>query len=69
MMLVDVLTDEEYKCRLITAERYQHEKSLGGGWFQFVRDNRLQQGDKLLFYLGVPPTVLLVELVRRPNLA
>lgn len=69
MMLVDVLIGEEYKCRLITAERYQHEKSLGGGWFQFVRDNRLQEGDKLLFDLGVPPTVLFVELVRMHNLA
>jgi len=31
--------------------------------------NHLQEGDKLLFDLGVPPTVLFVEVVRRNNIA
>jgi hypothetical protein len=69
MQLLDVLTGHEYDCRLITAERNKAEKSLGGGWFQFVRDNHLQEGDMLLFDLGVPPTVLFVELVRRNDIA
>jgi hypothetical protein len=69
MQLIDVLTGQEYDCRLITVERNKAEKSLGEGWFQFVRDNHLQEGDKLLFDLGVPPTMLFVEVVRRNNLA
>jgi hypothetical protein len=31
--------------------------------------NRPQEGDKLLFDLSVPPTVLFVEVVRRNNFA
>jgi hypothetical protein len=34
MWLLDVLTDQEYDCRLIiTAKRNKAEKSLGGVWF------------------------------------
>jgi len=69
MWLLDVLTGQEYDCRLITAERNRAGKSLGGGCFQYFRDNHLQEDDKMLFDLGVPPTVLFVEVVCRNNLA
>jgi hypothetical protein len=69
MILVDLEVEKEYRCRLNTAERNKGEKSLGRGWFKFVKDRRLQEGDKLIFELDRPPTALFVDVVHRQNLA
>jgi hypothetical protein len=50
MWLLNVLTGQEYDCRPITAERNKAKKSLGGGWFQFVRDNHLQESSYSVVY-------------------
>jgi hypothetical protein len=69
MKLVDLNTDREYMCRLNTAERNKAEKALGRGFFKFVKDRRLREGDKLYFELDRPPNVLFVHVVRRDNVA
>jgi len=61
--LVDVQNDHIYKCKLITAGRNPDEKSLGGGWYKFVKDRHLEEGDLLRCELDRPPKVMFVEVV------
>jgi hypothetical protein len=69
MVLLDVSTGYVYNCRLITAKRNKAKKSLGGDWYDFVRDNKLQEGDRLVFDLDDPSTVLSVQIVPANDLA
>jgi len=69
MILLNVTNGFEYNCRLYTARRNNAEKSLGGEWYDFLKDNELQEGDTLRFDLPHPPTVLFVDIERANNLA
>ncbi|XP_039690042.1 uncharacterized protein [Medicago truncatula] len=64
MPMEDVETRKTYQCWVRTAPRKNHEKSLGGGWFQFVVDRGLKVNDKLLFQLEDPPKKMYVRHIR-----
>jgi len=55
MILLNVTNSFEYNCRLYTARRNNAEKSLGGEWYDFLKDNELQKGDTLRFDLPYAP--------------
>ena len=49
--LIDDQTQRKYKCRLITAERANYKKYLGGQWFNLYRRRVMEEGGKLIFDL------------------
>jgi hypothetical protein len=60
-----------YECTLKNSNRRiysQNERYLTEGWYEFVRDNKLRVGDKLLFCLNKPTDKLFVRIVRRSAL-
>ena len=69
MILLNVTNGFEYNWWLYTARRNKAEKSLGGEWYDFLKDNELQEGDTLQFDLPHPPTVLFVDIERNNKLA
>ena len=63
--LIDDQTQRKYKCRLITAERANYKKYLGGQWFNLYRRRVMEEGGKLIFDLEKSPKNLHVRVV--PN--
>jgi len=41
MILLNVTNGFEYNCRIHTAKRNNVEKSLGGEWYDFLKDSNL----------------------------
>jgi hypothetical protein len=54
------------KCKVVTYKRYDHteEKHLTTGWYNFVRENRINKGDKLKFQVNTTSTVIRVKIIR-----
>jgi len=63
MTLIDSQTQKRYKCRLITVKRASYEKCLGGQWFNFFQERKLQVGGKLIVDLEKPPKNMHVQVV------
>lgn len=60
-----------YECNIITSNRgvfSQNERFLSHGWYDFVRENNLREGDQLLFCLDKPTDNLFVRIIRRAAL-
>jgi hypothetical protein len=64
MTLEDVETHKTYNLEVMTADRRNAEKNLGGEWFDFVINRGLQENDLLNFDLEDPLTKMYVKHVR-----
>lgn len=57
---IDVDTEYVYPC-VVKTGRTNNEKYLCGGWYDYVRLNRLKVGDVLLCTVPYLPTILFVR--------
>jgi hypothetical protein len=57
------------KCKVVTSTRYNHgeEKHLTTGWYNFITENNINVGDKLLFTFNQSQTMMRVKIVRASN--
>jgi hypothetical protein len=60
-------TDQIIRCKIIKSKRYPPEYSIGGDWYTFVRNLKLNVGDKLGFGMDNPPTHIQVIALRSPG--
>jgi hypothetical protein len=53
-----------FGCEIVTAKRSKVEKFISKEWYSFVKQYKLQVGDKLFFKLNKPSTTLKLRIIR-----
>ncbi|WJX87244.1 hypothetical protein P8452_69455 [Trifolium repens] len=67
--LVDELTDKLYDCQIMGGNKTDsNARYIGMGFYQFVRESELKEGDKLSCTVTVPPDFLEVIITRLEDL-
>jgi hypothetical protein len=57
------------KCKIVTSQRYDHgkEKHLTTGWYNFINENNIKPGDRLVFTFNQSTIVMRVKIERPTN--
>jgi hypothetical protein len=59
--LIDDDIGKRYKCEVIKNEENWDDKSVGTGWFDYIREKNLKVGDRLVITVESPPKNMFVS--------
>jgi len=63
ILLFDENTGKSYDCDVHVASKNMHQKYIGGGWYDFVIEKGLKDGDVIMFTVNNPPNRMYATVV------